>query len=100
MPSVSTPLPLLPLFEEMEHDIDIPQDDIGSSQQEIVALCARAETLEQQDIITRDLLRISRYRITLLQLRAVAVEDAKTRLEQSLIRQIGDRVRLQRAKMT
>ncbi|GKC58980.1 hypothetical protein Tco_1086578 [Tanacetum coccineum] len=43
----SAPLPPLPLFEEMEHDLGIPQDDIGSSQQEIVALRARVETLEQ-----------------------------------------------------
>ncbi|GJS64849.1 hypothetical protein Tco_0679413 [Tanacetum coccineum] len=75
LPVRSAPLPHLSLFEEMEHDIGIPQDDIGSSQQEIVALRARVETLEQQDMVTRDSLRIARDRITQLHIRAVADEQ-------------------------
>ncbi|GKD16227.1 hypothetical protein Tco_1205385 [Tanacetum coccineum] len=111
---------------DYENRVDSPMAmPIGSSHQEIVALRARVETLEQQDRVTRDSLRIARGRITRLQLRAVAaeqqatdlqdsqvtdrleiielcsrVEYAETRLEQRHIRQNGDRVGLQRAEMT
>ncbi|GJV63440.1 hypothetical protein Tco_1474268 [Tanacetum coccineum] len=75
----------------MEHDLGIPQDDIGSSHQEIMALRARVETLEQQDRVTRDSLRIARGRITRLQLRAVAAEQQATDLQDS---QVTDRLEI------
>ncbi|GJX68680.1 hypothetical protein Tco_0304407 [Tanacetum coccineum] len=68
LPARSAPLPPFPLFKEMKHDIGIPQDDIGLSHQEIMALPARVETLEQQDRVPRDSLRIARGNITRLQL--------------------------------
>nr|GEY47150.1 hypothetical protein [Tanacetum cinerariifolium] len=86
----SASLPPLPLFEEMEHDIGIPHDDIGSSQQEIVALCTRQGTdLHDSHVIDR-------LDITKLHSR---IEYAETHLERSHVRQSGDRVRIQRAEM-
>ncbi|GJT70325.1 putative ribonuclease H-like domain-containing protein [Tanacetum coccineum] len=46
LPIRSAPLPPLPLSDEIEHDLEIPYDDIRSSHQDIMALHARAETLE------------------------------------------------------
>ncbi|GJU01536.1 hypothetical protein Tco_1111874 [Tanacetum coccineum] len=89
LPVRSAPLPPLPLFEEMEHDIGIPQDDIGLSQQEIVALRARVATLKQQDRVTRDSLRIARGKITRLQLRAVAAEQAEAAEQRAKALQIS-----------
>ncbi|GJR13231.1 hypothetical protein Tco_1252467 [Tanacetum coccineum] len=47
---------------------------------ETMTLRARVETLEQQDMVTQDSLRIIRDRITVLQLRAVAAEQQATNL--------------------
>nr|GFB73509.1 hypothetical protein [Tanacetum cinerariifolium] len=48
-----------------------------------VTLCARVETLKQDDEVTRDSLRITRSRFTLLQLRVVAAEQQATYLHDS-----------------
>ncbi|GKC16891.1 hypothetical protein Tco_1013673 [Tanacetum coccineum] len=69
VPIRSASLPPLPLFEEMDHDIGIPQDDIGSSQLNITELHSRvkyAETrLERSHVKqTGDRVRIQRDEIT------------------------------------
>nr|GEU48336.1 hypothetical protein [Tanacetum cinerariifolium] len=62
LPIRSALLPPLPLFKEMEHDIRIPQDDIGLSHQEIVALCAIVETLDRPQ--TYRILKSEKLKIT------------------------------------
>ncbi|GJT30532.1 hypothetical protein Tco_0910807 [Tanacetum coccineum] len=95
VPIRSASLPPLPLFEEMEHGIGIPQDDIGSSQ--ITRLQLRAVAAEQQATDLQDSHVTNRLDITELRNR---VKYAETRLERSHVRQTGDRVCIQRDEMT
>ncbi|GKC60703.1 hypothetical protein Tco_1088301 [Tanacetum coccineum] len=88
-PPVAVPPPPPENIKSVGDNIETLRARLGSSHQEIVALRARVETLEQQDRVTRDSLRIARGRITRLQLRAVAAEQQATDLQDS-----------QRAEMT
>ncbi|GJV17525.1 hypothetical protein Tco_1362848 [Tanacetum coccineum] len=67
-----------------------------------MTLRARVGLLEQHDVVTRDLLRISRGRITRSELRALRcrVEYTESFLERSHERQTGDRAHTQRNDMT
>nr|GEW97358.1 hypothetical protein [Tanacetum cinerariifolium] len=129
LPSVSPPpLPSLPLLEHIElvgDDIEILRASLASAMQETATLRARVGLFEQHDVVTQDLLRIARGRITLSQLRAVYSEQevrelrefwvtdkleikelcsraecAESRLEQSHDRQTGDGSHTQRTDMT
>nr|GFA02426.1 hypothetical protein [Tanacetum cinerariifolium] len=61
----------------------LPDHGLCIFYKETVTLCARVETLKQDDEVTRDSLRITRSRITLLQLRVVAAEQQATYLHDS-----------------
>ncbi|GKD14202.1 hypothetical protein Tco_1198609 [Tanacetum coccineum] len=102
LPVRSAPLPPLPLFKEMEHDIGIPQDDIGSSYMHcyhriISPSNTKLPSVHQpSSIITAPvqwqcLLGSSQQEI-------VALRASVETLEHQY--RTGDRVRLQRVEMT
>ncbi|GJX90284.1 putative ribonuclease H-like domain-containing protein [Tanacetum coccineum] len=62
-------------IESVEDDVETLRARLAYAEYENVALRVKVETLEQHNEVTRDLLKIAKGRITLLQLRAVAAEQ-------------------------
>ncbi|GJY03926.1 hypothetical protein Tco_0369866, partial [Tanacetum coccineum] len=81
--------------ESVRDDVETMRASLASAEQENATLCARVESLEQHNMITRDSLRTARGRITRLQLRALRslAKYAEARLEESHERQTRDGVR-------
>ncbi|GKD61425.1 hypothetical protein Tco_1298934 [Tanacetum coccineum] len=93
LPTLPPPPPVLPppleRVESVEDDVETLRARLTSVEQVTVTLRARGESLEQHDVVTRDSLRITRGRITWLQLRAVYAKQ-----------ETEDGVRTQRVVMT
>ncbi|GJT47571.1 hypothetical protein Tco_0956286 [Tanacetum coccineum] len=70
-------------IESVEDDVETLRARLAYAEYENVALRVKVETLEQHNEVTRDLLKIAKGRITLLQLRAVAAEQQVINLQDS-----------------
>ncbi|GKC25232.1 reverse transcriptase domain-containing protein [Tanacetum coccineum] len=90
--SSTTTTPVLPVIGETIHQNipleELPLEHFKSTEQEIEALHARAEVVEQKVIVLQDALRIDQLEMAELQSQA---QDAEALLNQCKIGRIGDR---------